>query len=344
MGDSQKTGSHKKDKANRQPDKKTRTFLERQSSGDDEVFVNIGMSELRATINESVDTTIREALADLKNEILDSVTAKLTALEAQLDIISGENDLMRRENTDLKKRMKENEDRLSEITKNENSNLASWKETMRWCNENEQYGRRWCLRIHGHQVQENEDVKKEVVVIIHQKLQLKSINEKDIEASHRIGRARDDKPPAIIVRFHNRDIKQRVIRARRELKGSKYVITEDLTTLNQQLLNRARFHDGVNSAWSWNGHVWCMTKAGLKIKLRVYDDLNVVLANAHQQRGRDYQRPPPPQLKQRHFGASPERPPQPVRPTVNNNTAQSNNTSTPDTAAVTAVAGNDIIN
>ena len=125
MGDSQKTGSHKKDKANRQPDKKTRTFLERQSSGDDEVFVNIGMSELRATINESVDTTIRKALADLKNEILDSVTAKLTALEAQLDIISGENDLMRRENTDLKKRMKENEDRLSEITKNENSNLAS---------------------------------------------------------------------------------------------------------------------------------------------------------------------------------------------------------------------------
>ena len=59
-----------------------------------------------------------------------------------------------------------------------------------------------------------------------------------------------------------------------------------------------------------------------------------------------YLRPPPSQLKQRHVGASPERPPQPVRPTVvvNNNTAQSNNTSTPDTAAVTAVAGNDIIN
>ena len=70
------------------------------------------MSDLRATINESVDTTIRKALADLKNEILDSVTTKLTALEAQLDIISGENDLMRRENTDLKKRIKEYEDRL----------------------------------------------------------------------------------------------------------------------------------------------------------------------------------------------------------------------------------------
>ena len=81
-----------------------------------------------------------------------------------------------------------------------------------------------------------------------------------------------------------------------------------------------------------------MTKAGLKIKLRVYDDLNVV--NSHQLRGRDYQRPPPPQLKQRHFGASLERPSQPV--TVNNNTAQSN-TATPDTAAV-AAAGNDIIN
>ena len=83
---------------------------------------------------------------------------------------------MRRENTDLKKRIKE-------ITKNENSNLASWKETMSWCNENEQYGRRWCLRIHGYQVQENADVKKKVVGIIHQKLQLKSVKEKDIEAA-----------------------------------------------------------------------------------------------------------------------------------------------------------------
>ena len=74
--------------------------------------------------------------------------------------------------TDLKKRLKENEDRLSEITKNENSNLISWKETMSWCNKNEQYGRSWCLRIHGHKVQENEDVKKEVVRIIHKNYNL----------------------------------------------------------------------------------------------------------------------------------------------------------------------------
>ena len=73
-------------------------------------------------------------------------------------------------------------------------------------------------------MQENEDVKEEVVRIIHQKLQLKSVNGKDIEAAHRIGRARDDKAPAIIVRFHSRDIKQRVIRARRELKRSKYML------------------------------------------------------------------------------------------------------------------------
>ena len=72
---------------------------------------------------------------------------------------------------------------------------------MSWGNEKEQYGRRWCLRIHGHQVQEHEDVKKEVLGIIHQKLQLKSVIKKDIEAAHRMGRARDDKPPAIIVRF-----------------------------------------------------------------------------------------------------------------------------------------------
>ena len=38
---------------------------------------------------------------------------------------------------------------------------------MIWCNNNEQYGRRWSLRIHGHpQKDRNEDCKKEVVVNI----------------------------------------------------------------------------------------------------------------------------------------------------------------------------------
>ena len=138
-------------------------------------------------------------------------------------------------------------------------------------------------------MQKHEDVKKEVVGIIRQKLHIKSLTEKDIEAAHRIGWARGGKPRAIIVRFQSRDNAQRVISARRQLKLSGYVITEDLTDLNQKLLNRARFHEGVNSAWSWNGHIWCETKAAPKIKLRVYDNLNAVIASSNEERGRDHQ-------------------------------------------------------
>ena len=272
---------------------KTRTYNERKSSGEDDVFVNVSMADLRKIINESVGSTIRIALNEHKIEVLESVTSKLSSLEAQLDIIGGENDLLRRENSVLKERVVKNEAKLTTITTTNNDNQTSWQEAMKWCNENEQYGRRWCLRIHGHPMKANENCKREVVGIVSHKLQIKTLTENDIDAAHRIGRPRDGKPPAIIVRFFRRDWKEKVISSRRQLKGTGYVITEDLTSLNQKLLNRARFHEGVNAAWSWNGHIWCETKDGLKVKLHVYEDINAVIAQSHQHRGRDHQRPPP---------------------------------------------------
>ena len=79
----------------------------------------------------------------------------------------------------------------------------------------------------------NENCKAEVVAIIKSRLNINDISEADIDAAHRIGRPRNDKPRAIIVKFFRRDDKQRVIGARRKLKHSHYVITEDLTELNQ---------------------------------------------------------------------------------------------------------------
>ena len=38
----------------------------------------------------------------------------------------------------------------------------------------------------------------------------------------------------------------------------------DLTEMNQKLLNRVRVHDDIDSAWPWNGNIWCVTKKGQK--------------------------------------------------------------------------------
>ena len=65
---------------------------------------------------------------------------------------------------------------------------------MIWCNNIEQYGRRWSLRIHGHpQKDRNEDCKKEVVDIIKTKLHINDISVSDIDDAHRIGRKHTDR-------------------------------------------------------------------------------------------------------------------------------------------------------
>ena len=54
--------------------------------------------------------------------------------------------------------------------------------------------------------------------------------------------------------FNRRQKRDEVIKNRRELKGSRVVISEDLTTLNQQTLN-LRVSERTNSTWSHNGQV-----------------------------------------------------------------------------------------
>ena len=147
-------------------------------------------------------------------------------------------------------------------------------------NDNEQYMR------HGHPLSDRpkEDCKKEVISISHTNLNsLKFITENDIDAAHHIGRSRNGKPPAIIVRFFKRDIISKILATRRNLKHTGYVITEYLTASNQKLLNRARSHNDINTAWSWNGSIWCVTKAGHKINLRLYEDINKCIRNASRQ-------------------------------------------------------------
>jgi hypothetical protein len=54
----------------------------------------------------------------------------------------------------------------------------------------------------------------------------------DIDKAHRVGKPRLDKPRAIIVKFKSHSDKTRLIKARKNLKGSVYYINEDLTKVN----------------------------------------------------------------------------------------------------------------
>ena len=54
---------------------------------------------------------------------------------------------------------------------------------------------------------------------------------KEIEAAHRVGISRNNRPQAMIVRFARRDSRMEVLKNRKCRKNSQFIVTEDLTRL-----------------------------------------------------------------------------------------------------------------
>jgi len=80
-----------------------------------------------------------------------------------------------------------------------------------------------------------------------------------------------------LVQFRYRDDRDKVIRARKSLKGTKYAITEDLTSLNLKTMNRLKNDENVRNTWSWNGKLFAILTSGKKIQVRPFQSVNEFL-------------------------------------------------------------------
>ena len=125
-------------------------------------------------------------------------------------------------------------------------------------NDNEQYSRRNNLRIHG--IQPDSECRLLAVNFIKSVLKVDRIEEKEIAHSaygpqstygnDQTSTAQPARRPVILVRFYQRDHRDTVIRARKILKGTRYAVTEDLTSLNVKTMNRLKNSDMVRNTWS----------------------------------------------------------------------------------------------
>lgn len=96
----------------------------------------------------------------------------------------------------------------------------------------EQYSRRNSIRINGvpQDVKKHEDTDQLVIDVLKKELNIE-INNKDLDRSHRVGKAKQGQPRQIIVKFISHNTKVMVLKKKKILKekGSPIKITEDLT-------------------------------------------------------------------------------------------------------------------
>ena len=108
-----------------------------------------------------------KTLEKLTSTVAKNINEAVSTLKSEMNIISNENDKIKEEINILKVKIDNQATHLDYALNEAKSYKSMWKESMIWCNNIEQYGRRWSLRIHGHpQKDRNEDCKKEVVDII----------------------------------------------------------------------------------------------------------------------------------------------------------------------------------
>ena len=122
----------------------------------------------------------------------------------------------------------------------------------------EQYSRRNCILIHGIAENTEENTGQQTIDFINENLDIK-IDEIDIDRSHRIGHYDKTKKKArpIIVKFARYNVRGRVFREKRKLKGTGKTITESLTTKRIGQLNmvNAREKYGFNNVWFYDGKI-----------------------------------------------------------------------------------------
>ena len=129
--------------------------------------------------------------------------------------------------------------------------------------ELDQYGRRNSLLFHG--IPETEkDTTEAVLTVCHRSLGLR-IDSQYVDRSHRLGQIHEDatrKSRPIIVKFTSYGPRNDIFKTKCKLKGSKTMITKNLTKRRSELLKKTRDMRGITTSWSIDGRIVCLLENG----------------------------------------------------------------------------------
>ena len=132
----------------------------------------------------------------------------------------------------------------------------------------EQYSRRNCLLIHGIVEETAEDTDEKIINTLQQSMD-ETIKPEDIDRSHRLGKpkfSKNAKPRPMIVQFTRYNTRNRIYRNKKKLKGTRISVTESLTAMRINMLEKAREEHTFNNVWSQDGKIMFFDKNQTKLK------------------------------------------------------------------------------
>lgn len=237
---------------------------------------NRGAGDLSKQISD-MTKMLAEALSRLENleKKLDKQCTTTEAIEKSMEMLASKYDDLLAKNAKHEKQI----DTLNKVSAELAGKLAEKEaeivQLKATVNNVEQYSRRKNIEIHGVAQRPDEDLR-QVLLDLSSKLEIKTPEKQSVEAIHRL-KAKQDKIPAIIVRFRDQEERDVWLSKKNALRNEKIFINENLTTAQKQLFWQCRQvgkQKNYKFVWMSNGKIFARKIEGATgIRINTEKDL-----------------------------------------------------------------------
>jgi len=230
------------------------------------------LNKVEISNNETLKGMVTEIVKQVREDMIKIFEGKIDKLESRIFDVEKENDNLKKEIEKVRKEAEHREDVLRQAVTDQDETISQQGGRI---NGLDQYSRRNNIIISGIQEDKTEtpmQTTEKIVTILNEKFINLNLHKSDIDISHRLGKIQTDRPRPIIAKFVSRLVRNEVMFRRRELKGTRIFINEDLSHLNRFMLTAVKKTIPDNEAvWTRDGTLHHKTADG-KIHVIPYSE------------------------------------------------------------------------
>nr|XP_034832765.1 uncharacterized protein LOC117989496 [Maniola hyperantus] len=144
--------------------------------------------------------------------------------------------------------------------------------------QQETRSRKKILLVHGVPEAAKEDVPTVVVKALKDHLQIPELSAAAISRCHRMGRAGSDRPRAILIKFRELPVRNKIWYGKKSLKGTGITLAEFLTKSRHEAFMAARQQFGISKCWTKDGQVIVIGPDGKRHSITSKAELSLISA------------------------------------------------------------------
>lgn len=134
--------------------------------------------------------------------------------------------------------------------------------------------RRKILLVHGVQETKNENLTSTVIGVLSEQLNIPDLKDVCLSRCNRLGKFTSGRPRAIIIKFHDIGLRNKVWFAKKGLKNTGITLSEFLTKGRHDVFLAARQRLGTTKCWTKYGQVVVLMADGSRKQITSMTDLN----------------------------------------------------------------------